>query len=257
MWEERERYVFEEEVRRKDRLRKIREQVQLGPWHGMTRDEKRRGKNKAKRARQRERERAKREARRAADMAGEGEGGRGEERGKESGKGDNGKKVEGNGDEEVEGEGKENEVKLKKEEEEEEKVKQEEAKEDANQDKEGEQGRAASDQQGDNPTQEPLHPNPPPSPPPAPWPPHYCTCFSHLQCAAHSDIPDSCHLCASFYFAGYWCGMEKGWCNFVRFVEESAVKGWGLKVIGPGEGEREWAVVGWDEEAVGGRCGWV
>ncbi|KAG9197958.1 hypothetical protein G6514_000677 [Epicoccum nigrum] len=51
MWEQRERYVFEEEVRRKDRLRKIRDQVQLGPWHGMTRDEKRRGKNKAKRAR--------------------------------------------------------------------------------------------------------------------------------------------------------------------------------------------------------------
>ena len=60
MRELREELREEEEVRRKDRLRRIREQVRLGPWHGMTRDEKRRGKNRAKRARRRERERERR-----------------------------------------------------------------------------------------------------------------------------------------------------------------------------------------------------
>lgn len=94
IWEQRERYELEEEARRKERLRLIREQAELGPWHGMTREEKKKGKNKAKRARQRARERKRREAVRFAGRLEEGGEGRGEEGGGEGGREHEGKEQE-------------------------------------------------------------------------------------------------------------------------------------------------------------------
>lgn len=121
MWEVRERYEQDEKILQEHRLKQIREQVQLGPWHGMTREEKKRGKNKAKRARQRERERGRREAERLANRV----EGREEERGGEGGEED------GKGGKKKEDEGKEEDVEIKGEGKEE--VEQEEEKEDAKQ----------------------------------------------------------------------------------------------------------------------------
>ena len=267
MWEVRERYEQEEKILQEHRLKQIREQIQLGPWHGMTREEKKRGKNKAKRARQRERERARREAERVAS---------GFKRREQE---EEGQKKEGTGEEAEEekcneGEEKEEEERKEAEEEMEDAEKKdatrveqkEETKQQLEQATKQEEIQADAGQDAEEPNDAEQDPaataitpaaNLPPSPPPTPWPPHFCDCFSFLQCAAHRDIPDSCHLCASFYFAGYWCGMEKRWCNFGPFVEESKALGRRLKLMRAGEGEDDWGTVGWDEEADGGEGGWV
>ena len=270
MWEVRERYEQEEKILQRHRLKQIREQIQLGPWHGMTREEKKRGKNKAKRARQRERERARREAERVASGFKSREQ---EEEGQEKEtKEEEAEEEKRNEEEEQEKEeGKEAEEEKEEIEEAEKKdANQPEGKEDAKQQHEEatkqEENQSDAEQDAEEPNyaeQDPTAsatttaPNLPPSPPPTPWPPHSCDCFSFLQCAAHRDIPDSCHLCASFYFAGYWCGMEKRWCNFGPFVEESQVLGRRLKLMRAREGEDEWGIVEWDEGAEEGRGAWV
>lgn len=51
--------------------------------------------------------------------------------------------------------------------------------------------------------------------------------------------------------------MEKRWCNFGPFVEESQVLGRRLKLMRAREGEDEWGIVEWDEGAEEGRGAWV
>lgn len=192
MWEVRERYEQEEKILQEHRLKQIREQIQLGPWHGMTREEKKRGKNKAKRARQRERERARREAERVASGFKSREQ---EEKGQEKETKEEEAEEEKCNEEEEKGKEERKEAEKKD-------TNQPEEKEDAEQQQEQatkqEEKQADAEQRAEEPNdteQDPTAtipaPNLPPSPPPTPWPPHSCDCFSYLQCAAHRDIPDS------------------------------------------------------------------